>query len=279
MELRSLLREMKNMTKEQIINQNLEELIKSMVDNIGTIDSELRDNLIYLSFIKLINKAYLNDMQVQNILETCLDNNHLFYGIGELNNDSVFTRSFSSLVITIILSKDKDVRFLSEKSVLRAIESSMSYLEQERDTRGYVEGKGWAHSIAHGADLLVSAIRHPNFSTGQFTRCLDTIHNCLFKDATYIDDEDERLIFAIESLIDKKMGEKMLEQWILKIFNDLETIHRNEGFSLNYFRKKMNTMNFLKTLYFRLGFKNIGSNARDLIVHNLKVIHSKLYES
>jgi isoleucyl-tRNA synthetase len=174
-----------------------------------------------------------------------------------------------------ILDKDKDVRFLSNDIVSRAVERSNSYLRLEKDTRGYVEGKGWAHSIAHGADLLVSAINHPKYNTEQSKEFLDTVHNCLFKGAVYIDDEDERLICVIESLIDKDLEEKELEKWILNVFNQLETVLEKGSYSLNFFRVKTNIMNFVKTLYFRLGYKNIGYNARKYIKENLKIWHEK----
>jgi hypothetical protein len=153
------------------------------------------------------------------------------------------------------------------------------YLEQENDTRGYVEGKGWAHSIAHGADLLASCVLHPNFETAMFPECLETVQNCLFKEATYIDDEDERLIFVIEALIERNIEESDLETWVLNIVNRLAAIFENEGFSLNYFRKKVNTVNFLKSLYFRLLYKNTSSKVRDLIENKLKELHLQLYGS
>lgn len=43
-----------------------------MLTHIGTIDSELRDQLIYASFVRFINEDYLNYRQLQDILHTCL---------------------------------------------------------------------------------------------------------------------------------------------------------------------------------------------------------------
>lgn len=103
-------------------------------------------------------KIYLDKKQLLYIIEICLDQQHLFYQLGEAKSDSVFTRSFSSLVIAAILGKDKDMKLLPEDVFLRVFISSHTYLRQENDTRGYVEGKGWAHSIAHGADLLASQL-------------------------------------------------------------------------------------------------------------------------
>ncbi|QED49317.1 DUF2785 domain-containing protein [Cytobacillus dafuensis] len=276
MDLKSLLIELNDMTEEQILNQNLDELISDMLTDIGTIDSDLRE-LVYSAFAKLISENYLDKRQLQYIMETCLDHNHLFYKIGEINSDSVFTRSFSSLVIAVILNKDKDDRFLSTDILLRAFESSISYLRQEKDTRGYVEGKGWAHSIAHGADLLASAIDHPSYNTGMSKDFLDTVHNCLFKGPVYTDNEDERLIFVIESLMDKDLKETELVEWVINIFSELEAVFEKESSYINFYRIKTNVMNFVKTLYFRLGYKNIGHHARNTIKENLEIWFKKYY--
>lgn len=277
MDLKSQLQSLEDMSEEQIVNQNLDELIHHMLIQIGSTDPELRDKLIYSTFVKLINGNYLNDQQLQHIIETCLDHQHLYYHLGELSSDSVFTRSFSSLVIAAIIGKDKDAKLLPTDVYLRAFASSHTYLRQENDTRGYVEGKGWAHSIAHGADLLVSAVEHPYYQRESFKDFLVTIQSCLFKGIVYTDNEDERLIYVIESLVEKEMPEIELEKWVINLFNELEVLFEKEAYSLNFYRTKTNVKNFVKSLYFRLGYQDICENARRTIKENLEVCHKKYY--
>jgi len=277
MDLKTKLKALETMSEEQFVIQNFDELIHHMLIQIGSTDPELRDNLIYSTFVKLINGNYLNKQLLQHITETCLDHQHLFYQLGERNSDAVFTRSFSSLVIAAILGKDKDAELLSSDVCLRAFASSYTYLRQENDTRGYVEGKGWAHSIAHGADLLVSAVEHPSYQSESSKEFLVTVQSCLFKGTVYTDNEDERLIYVIESLIDKEMQENELEEWIINLFNELEVLFENDRYSLNFYRIKTNVLNFIKSLYFRLGYKNCCHNTRNMIIQNLEIWHKKLY--
>lgn len=260
---------------EKIKSKDLNQLIEQMVNHIGSTDPELRDKLIYTSFYYLIKRDYLNEQQMTFLIETCLDENHLFLSIGSQDDDTVFTRAFSSLVVALILGKDRENPFLSTELTIRAIKSSMIYLQKETDTRGYVEGKGWAHSIAHGADLLDEAIKHPLFGMGIVNDCLDTISSCLFKEAVYTDGEDERLIYAIEALLEKGMDERVLEKWIISLSDYLSETRNPSGFSLSSFRKKTNLSNFLKTLYFRLMFKNAGVSTRKTIVEILETLHQK----
>lgn len=277
MNLKSQLQTLQDMSEEQIANQDLDKLIQLMLNQIGSTDSELRDKLIYSTFVKLINGNYLDKKQLLYIIETCLDKQHLFYQLGEINSNSVFTRSFSSLVIAAILEKDKGAKLIPDEVCLKAFASSHTYLRQENDTRGYVEGKGWAHSIAHGADLLASAVEHPYYQQELFNEFLLTIQSCIFKGSVYTDNEDGRLIYVIESLVKKEMPEIELEKWVNDLFNELELLFEKEEYSLNFYRTKTNVMNFVKSLYFRLGYQDIYEKVRGTIKENLEIFHKKYY--
>ncbi|WP_440896906.1 DUF2785 domain-containing protein [Amphibacillus sp. Q70] len=265
-----------------VLQENkLDSLIDRMLANIGSNDPELRDTLIFNTFGKLILEDDLTTKQLDYILEVCL--NKLFLDIGQKEDDSVFARSFSALVIGLILEKDRQSQFLSEDHLLPAIEASIEYLKREKDVRGYVDNKGWAHSVAHGADLIATAIRHPKFKRDLSSECLEVIKQCLFKDSInqipYVDDEDERLMFAVEALIDQGLTEDDIEVWLLTISNELKQLLENEGYSLNFFWKKTNVANFLRSFYFRLRYKNECLQLQELIADILQQWHNRLYNS
>jgi hypothetical protein len=269
-QLKTELKDLDFSKPETIKNKDFNTLIKQMVQHIGSTDPELRDKLIYTSFYYLIKQDYLNHLQMKYLIETCLDQDHLFLGIGTTNDDSVFTRAFSTLVVALILGKDREERFLSDETVLQAIDSSIQYLQKEIDTRGYVEEKGWAHSIAHGADLLDEAVKHPLFELTLANECLDTIGNCIFRETAYIDDEDERLIFAITALLEIGMAENLLKNWIIGLSNEVIEMKNTSGYSPSFFRKNTNLNQFFKSLYFRLMFLNNCLQTRKAIEEILK---------
>ncbi|MCT1904070.1 hypothetical protein [Oceanobacillus sojae] len=74
--------------------KDLDVLVDKMLNNIGSIDPELRDTLIFNTFGKLILEDFLTDKQLEHTLKVCLDK--LFWGIKEMESDFVFTRSFSA---------------------------------------------------------------------------------------------------------------------------------------------------------------------------------------
>nr|WP_239581690.1 DUF2785 domain-containing protein [Jeotgalibacillus terrae] len=208
-------------------------------------------------------------------MEVCAD--QLFYKIGEDQSDSVFTRSFSALVVAVLISYDSTAAILSEEDFKQAFLKSHTYLRNEKDTRGFVEEKGWAHSIAHGADLLGACVSHPMFESEDIGEVLITLQACLFKKATFIDDEDERLALVIESLIVKYMDDKTIRNWLSKVVASLDSVFEREGFSNQYFRTKFNVLNFLKTLYFRLDVQGGTALSKDYIAENLHRFHQQVY--
>ncbi len=258
---------------------NLDFFIESMLDNIGSTDPELRDTLIYSTLGKLIMEDYLTESQMTRIMEVCLGK--LFFGIGEIEGDLVFTRSFSALIIGAILEKDRQRSFLQEEIVLDALAKSIEYLHHEKDIRGHVEGKGWAHSVAHGADLVAEAVKHPRFSSELNLKCLSIVKECLFKESStktpFVDDEEERLIFVLEALIEKGLTDSEIELWIAGISDSLEALHIKEEFSLNFFWKRSNVVAFLRGFYFRLLHKNEKAALRNEIVEVLQQLRGKLY--
>jgi len=118
------------------------QLVQSMMLHIGSLDSELRDNLIYGSFYELIReKNLLEHSLLTELLEECL-NNLLCKGIEERESDLVFTRTFTSLLIALILYRDNEDDFLSEHKINECKDRLLAYLSAETDVRGYVPVKG-----------------------------------------------------------------------------------------------------------------------------------------
>ncbi|WP_281169057.1 DUF2785 domain-containing protein [Tuberibacillus calidus] len=123
-------------------------------------------------------------------------------------------------------------------------------------------------------------VKHPAFSLDSADDCLEAIHCCLIKESidmsAYIDDEDERLIFAIEALLDKGMGEHALLDFVLEASQVIYDF-AEKGFTTELFRKRINATHFLKSLYFRLAFRNEGAKVRETILHVLEKGHHQLY--
>ena len=226
----------------------LQSLITFMIENIGNTDPYIRDTLIYSGFCELILNEKVTLEQVTNILQTCIDDEHLYLNIHQNEqNDAVFVRSFSALVIALILYKDSENRFLPEALIQTALKKSGNYLSLETDYRGYVEKKGWAHAVAHGSDLLAQVILHPLFDSNfSINQCIMTLQKCLNTNYAYIDEEEERMLPVIDALVQKGLSDEQLKNWLMNL-SDIE-----ENDDLIKYRKQWNVKKFMFTLYAHL---------------------------
>lgn len=129
-------------------------LTLDMLTHLGSIDAELRDRLIYTTFVKWARAGLYAPDRYRALLNSLLDDRHLFHGLGERDTDTVFMRSFSALLCVWSVYHHRQQPYLAREEVLAAFDRVLDYFSREVDLRGYVEGKGWAHAVAHTADLL-----------------------------------------------------------------------------------------------------------------------------
>ena len=123
----------------------------------------------------------------------------------------------------------------------------MNYLLYEKDYRGFVEGKGWAHAAAHGSDMLAQVVAHPLYH--QFaskTNCLQALKTCLWTDYAFIDEEDERMLAVIDELLLKDLTSDALIEWL----EELQSYNHPEH--LIQYRVHWNIKKFITSLYIHL---------------------------
>lgn len=229
-----------------------EELFSNMLANLGSPDGELRDELIYRLFVKLISGQHLDKNQLIHALNELITDRYLFALIDEEGSDAVFLRSFSTLWLTGLFWLDKEHPFLDTELRSQAMEKCATYLSREQDIRGFVVGKGWAHGIAHGADLATVIASHPLVEKRLIPVILEGVTSCFWKGSVYIDDEDERLVAIILALANRNYPEDILVEWVEQIFDKLDRKTPQEGYSQSFYHARTNTLQFMKTMYFAL---------------------------
>lgn len=241
-----------------------------MTDNLGSLDSEFRDDLIYTTFYHWIIEDRFTVEQLKCLLNICLDKTHLFYKLQDEDEDAIFTRTFSVLIVALVLYKHREIGILSEKELYEVKDKLMQYMLTERDVRGYVDIKGWAHSAAHTADALDELVQCSCFNTDDLMDVLNSIKAKVCIDYyVYVDEEDERMITAVESAINRK------------ILSKSQIIHWLQGFKIEkpndkkkreYWRLRVNMKTFLRSLYFRL----LEKEDLDYAVNEVKMLLNEL---
>lgn len=224
------------------------DLAFEMLEKIGVVDYELRDDLIYSVFSEWIIDGAFPEEDLKKFLGVSTDENHMFFKIGEDGTDSVFTRTFSALIAAAILYRNNRREFLSEEEVNTANEKVVRYMKEERDLRGYVDGKGWAHSAAHAADALDELAQCPKTDREELLKVLGVIRfKVMTRRYTFVNAEDERMATAVVSALDRNiLSSGEFGTW-LKSFEELGLTDRWEE---NH-RIIINAKGFLRSLYFR----------------------------
>jgi len=254
-------------------------LAYEMLEQIGTTDAELRDALIYPALADIIASNLLPRDSYIDIVQTCLDERHLFYKLGEQDGDGVFMRSFSVSILAELIKADATQRFLSPADFEDLLGKIIWYISGEADVRGFVAQKGWAHAIAHAADALTCLVTHPLFDEGKFAPILDVIENCLFKKGILADDEDTRLVFAVRALMARGLDDADVTKWIFAMVDKVVAAYDEDGYTRHNYKKIRNMSNFLKSYYFAQKFDGGGMSLRVVLADKTKELHRLQYKS
>lgn len=245
-------------------NADIGELITEMMRNIGSADYVLRDELIYSTLNKWTVIGVISAAQMREMLSVCLDDEHLFYKIGEYGTDAVFTRTFSVLIVPLAFYIDSKERFLSEPEVNDIKERVIRYLELEKDVRGYVEGKGWAHSIAHAADALDDIAKSEYIGRSALLEILAAMKDKVCVDYyTYIHKEDERMAAAALSVFEREV---LRREEIVRWINSFGDAYSIDTFTAGTHHE--NIRKFLRSLYLAAGdrgMKDIADAALNVL--------------
>lgn len=247
--IKSFLRDVRDNNYKVPKELDIDQVVHEMIHHIGSIDDELRDKLIYGTLHRWIMNQELSIELVRQVLHETLDDDHLFYGIGDNDQDSVFTRSFSALFIPLALHYNDVFNYLTEHEYEYIYSRMTLYFELEKDFRGYVLDKGWAHSIAHAADGLDSIAASSYYSQKHLLVILELIREkACVSNYYFINDEDERMAEVVIQIIKRNILKKdILINWV----QQLGGIDRLESYpEADIIRG--NTKNLLRSVYFKL---------------------------
>jgi len=273
--LKEVLQEIVDNEYEVPNERDYEQLTNEMLDNIGVVDPVLRDELIYMVLANWIMDDQYNKDELKQILNICLDEDHLYYQLGAKEDDTVFTRTFSALIVAVLFHKDNEDDFLNTQEFQDAASKVFNYYSEEKDLRGYVEGKGWAHSAAHGADILAEIGKSKKAQKRQLMKLLQAIiDKAQVADHIYYNAEDERMAKAVKNTMKNiNLDDESINKWFRDITNFKRINDRNKYDTLLF-----NLKNILKSLYFEIISDDvINDKYLILITDSLKDLDQKRF--
>lgn len=82
---------------------------------------------------------------------------------------------FTALAMSELARTDRISAWLTPDERDEMVGQAANYLRSVTDYRGFVDGEGWRHGIAHGADWLMQLALNPALTPDQAARILDAV--------------------------------------------------------------------------------------------------------
>jgi hypothetical protein len=242
----------------------LSELKEVLFGYLGSTDPELRDDIAYVVYANWLKREMFTKAEVHTHVDELLAN--LDQGIGETESDSVFLRSFSVLLLAEIVHNDNKKPLLEKDRIQNILAKGLWYLEAEKDPRGYIPVKGWAHALAHTADLMLVLGKNRNTGKADLENILLGIANKLIHSTNwvYIHGEDERLANAAMTILRRDLiTQEFLRNW-LKSFIEPKILWKNAYIDEERARAFHNVRDFLRSVLMNILSTDELSSKEDL---------------
>jgi uncharacterized protein DUF2785 len=194
----------------------LDELTAELTRMLGSTDPALRDGTAYPTLGTWIDRGVYDELLIGlgDGMATGLG-----VGLGENGTDTVFRRAFSVLVLATVVERDTSQQLVPAEKVLRWGDQIVSWYLRERDLRGHVPGKGWAHAVAHGADAIGSLAGSRHFGLHELTVLLDVLADRLLTvDTPLLCGEPDRIALAVMAILRRNVvPTRVVEPWISRV--------------------------------------------------------------
>ncbi len=195
----------------------LPEVTADLTRLLGDTDPHLRDDIACTALATWVERGVYDDL-LAGLGDGMAAG--LRVGLGEVGTDTVFRRSFSGVVLAACIQRDNERPLVPGGKVLEWGDRIATWLLGERDLRGFVPAKGWAHAVAHAADGLGTLASSPHASTPELTVVLDVVADRVLApgDRTFANGEADHLARATTAVVRRdRVPLALLEPWIARV--------------------------------------------------------------
>lgn len=227
---------------------SLSAMTDDLVDLLSSPDPDHRDGIAYP-----VLASWIEDGVYDERLERLGDSlcGLLEEGLGERDTDSVFLRSYSSLLIGEAIARDTAYPLLDGPVVRRWGDRLTRWYLAEQDLRGWVDEKGWAGAIAHGADSIGRLGDSRHLHRSHLVFLLDTLAERLITTEPFlVAGEPDRLALATFQVLRRdEVTMDDLEPWLKRL---TDHGHAQPSNAQHPFLIAGNVQNYLRALALQL---------------------------
>ncbi len=237
-----------------------DQLSAELLQKLGEPDPELRDYYIYSTLEHWIQQGEYTYAQLRAMITRLTHN--LTVGLSEEadngSNPTVLLRSFSALTLSEIMKYENSHPFLRDNEIQSVLEHAINYLMREQDLRGYVQGQGWLHALAHAGDLLGVLARNRFLHEAEIKRIVIAIaeKTTIPSQHIYTTLEEERLALVIIASLTRRLLQPTFWGWWCRQFVEVEERLKWEDIAHFARQEEINAYHnyklFLHSIYFQL---------------------------
>ncbi|RYC14761.1 DUF2785 domain-containing protein [Nocardioides zhouii] len=196
----------------------LDDLTAELTTMLGSTSPEVRDGTAFPALATWIDRGVYDDL-LAGLGDGMVAG--LAVGLGETDTDTVFRRSFSALIVGACIERDNEQHLLPIDKILDWGDRIAVWFLTEKDSRGWVPDKGWAHAIAHGADAIGALGESPHLGAAEHEALLDVLAERLLQqpvDVPLAAGEPDRIAAAAMQILRRgTLGTDLLEPWVHRL--------------------------------------------------------------
>lgn len=129
---------------------------RGIVACLASPDPNVRDGVAYEALAHMLRERQLSDTTMRGLL------NDLTARLQSEQEDLFgYAESFAALALSEVARADRIDAFLTEDELVKLLVDAQHWFINVDDYRGFENGAGWMHAIAHGSDLLMQLALNP----------------------------------------------------------------------------------------------------------------------
>ncbi|WP_171005347.1 DUF2785 domain-containing protein [Sphingopyxis sp. 2PD] len=132
--------------------------IDALIACLGNPDPAVRDDFAFALWTQALRGKHLTHDGLRHAMQ------RLTTSLAAPDDPAGFRRPFAVLALSEVARADRVEPFLTDAELHTLAATGATYLRGVTDYRGFVEGQGWRHGVAHGADLLMQLALNPRLA-------------------------------------------------------------------------------------------------------------------
>lgn len=226
-------------------------LTDELLDYLASPDPDLRDNIANAILSRWITiHSYHTPQQLQQMTQWLTQ--QLMKDIGDTDSDSVFLRSYSALILSLVMYRNSRENFFTEIEVNMVLHAAKDYLLNEQDRRAYIKDKGWANAMANTCDLLRFVAYTDSIASADLQIILNAIADKVMQatEETFSHDEEDRLAKIILTIMSRdELDAFDYVDWVKRLSEWKANNMRDDVYNAAYNATYQNIKRFLRALF------------------------------